>query len=87
MFTFLPFQVHPRKFVCAVYVMSYDSTNSPPAMTFRIRVRNVNGSARVSLYDPILNQIVPITVMERQSGAIRVQFQAVDYPRLLIFNE
>jgi hypothetical protein len=87
MFTFLPFQVHSTKFVCAVYVMSYDTTSPPPPVTFRLWVRNVSGNARVSLYDPISNQPVPITVMERQSAAIRVQFQAVDYPRLLTFNE
>jgi hypothetical protein len=87
LFTFLPFQVNSRKFVCAVYLMSYDITNPPPPMTFRVTVRNVKETARVTLYDPILNQTVPVTVMERKSGTIRVQFQAVEYPRLLILNE
>lgn len=87
MFTFLPFQVSPHKFVCAVYLMCYDITAPPPAMGFRIRVHNVAGSARASYYDPIANQPMPVAVIERGANEIRVQFEAVEYPRLLIIEE
>jgi hypothetical protein len=87
MFTFLPFQVNARKFVCGVYVMAYDMTNPPAPTTFRIWVNNVKGSASVSLIDPIQNKPVGIQVLQRQSNRIRLQFQAVEYPRLLVVTE
>jgi len=88
MFTFLPYQVNPRKFICAIYVMSYDITNPPPAMDFRLRVRNVNGAgARISLYDPILNKVVPCTITGRSGTHFSVRLQAVEYPRLLVISE
>lgn len=88
MFTFLPYQVSARKFVCAIYVMAYDITKPPPAMDFRLRIRNVNGvGARVSLYDPILNKAVALKVIDRSSSQITVRLQALEYPRLLVINE
>ena len=57
-------------------------------MTFRLRVRNVNGAkARVSLYDPIINKPSPVQITDRSGSQITVRLQAVEYPRLLIINE
>jgi hypothetical protein len=88
MLTFLPYQVNPHKFVCAVYVMSYDITNPPPPMRFRLKVKNVNGSsARVSFYDPITNAMQPVEETSRDGNQITVTIPAVEYPRLLIIQE
>jgi len=88
MFAFLPFQITSRKFICAMYVMSYDMTNPPPAMLFRINVKNVNGTgARISFYDPIRNQPLPLKVTARSGSQATVEIEAVEYPRLLVISE
>ncbi len=68
--------------------MGYDITNPPPPMPFRPKVGPINGlTARVFLYDPIQNQPAAVQVTSRNSTAITVRVQCVEYPRLLIIQE
>jgi hypothetical protein len=88
LFTFLPYQVNPQKFVIATYVMSYDITKPLEPMDFRQTIKNVNGlTANVKYYDPITNQAVPVNVVSREANSITVVTQNVDYPRLLTVDE
>jgi hypothetical protein len=90
LFAFLPFQVSDHKFVCPVYVMTYNLMQALPGgvMGFRVQVQHVDGHrAKVSLYDPIANQTVPAPVLARDATSVTVGVSAVDFPRLLTVDD
>lgn len=88
LFTFLPFQVDAGRFVFGAYVMGYDITDPPLPMDFRITIRGVDGtSAAVSLYDPLLDEALPLREVSGDGGSLTVTMTASDYPRLLIVDE
>ncbi|MCM8786031.1 MAG: PA14 domain-containing protein, partial [Candidatus Omnitrophica bacterium] len=88
MFVFLPFQVSKNKFICGVYVMSYDITNPPPPMKFRLNIKNVYGDrTNVTYYDPIEDKEKDIKIVEKSKNNIKLELETVEYPRLLIIEE
>jgi hypothetical protein len=88
MLALLPFQVNPHRFVVAGYVMSYDITRPPPAMTFRLRIEGVEGSTvKVRCYDPIRDSLVPHKEDARDGQSITLTLEQVEYPRLITLDE
>ncbi|MCM8767834.1 MAG: PA14 domain-containing protein [Candidatus Omnitrophica bacterium] len=88
MFVFLPFQVNRNKFIFGVYVMSYDITNPPPPMKFRLNIKNINGKdANIKYYDPIIDKEEKIEIIEKEKNSVEVEIEAVEYPRLIIIEE
>jgi hypothetical protein len=99
---FLPFQVNPRRFVVAVYVMTtnlakvYDTaapTTDPtrydmPEETYRLTIGNVGGDAvTASATDPLTNDTVPVQVVSREPDRVVVELPVTDSPRLLTIDE
>jgi len=88
MFTFLPFQTKNNKFICAYYVMSYDITNPPPPMNFKVKIKNIYGeNSNVSFYDPIKDKELEFDIIEKDKNFVEVELEAVEYPRLIIIEE
>lgn len=88
MFTFLPFQVRPRRFVVATYVMSYDATSLSPPMRFRLEIKGVDGrKATCRYYDPIQDRHLQCTESARGKASITLTVEQVDYPRLIVIDE
>ncbi|MGB9677739.1 MAG: PA14 domain-containing protein, partial [Candidatus Ratteibacteria bacterium] len=88
MFTFLPFQINKNKFVCAAYVMSYDITNPPPPMNFRLTIKNIYGeNAKITYYDPIENKEIPFKLVDKGKNNVKLEIETVEYPRLIIIEE
>lgn len=87
-FAFLPFQVNARRFVIPYYVMTRDVAKDLVPEDFTITVGGLHGAgATVTAYDPIKNQIVPVTVVKRQPNALTLKLTAADYPYLLTVQE
>jgi hypothetical protein len=89
LFTFLPFQVHARRFVVATYVMSYDITSPPPPIPFRLEVAGVDGpQASIRYYDPILDRDMDASPDDGYTtDSVTLTLEQVEYPRLLIISE
>lgn len=86
-FAFLPFQVTDRKFIAAVYVMTYDVTRPLPDERYRLTIRNLPaGTASVSLYDPAADRAVQVKVIRQADGVIEVEVPVIDTPRLLAIS-
>ncbi|GBC99044.1 hypothetical protein HRbin17_01565 [bacterium HR17] len=86
-FAFLPFQCHDRKFVIAVYTMTYDVTRPIAPERYRLTISGFGGTPeRVHLYDPLTDKTVPITVLRRGKDNLAVEMAVVDYPRLLVVD-
>jgi len=86
-FAFLPFQVNERKFVIAVYVMTYDATEPSVEERFRLFIGGLPGRpVRTLLYDPLRDQKLPVSLLERRSKAALLEIRATDYPRLLVLE-
>ena len=83
-FAFLPFQCHERKFVVAVYTMTYDVMKPMAEERYRLTIANLGGMPRsVRCYDPLTDKTVPIIVRQRDKGTLVVEVTVTDYPRLL----
>jgi hypothetical protein len=88
MFAFLPFQVTATRFVVATYVMSYDITQPPPPMRFRLDIEGIRGSrAHVRYYDPIADADVTHSVDAREEGLLALTVEQVEHPRLIVIEE
>jgi len=88
MFTFLPFQIKNNKFICAYYVMSYDITNPPGPMNFRVKIKNIYGeNSNISFYDPIKDKELQFKITKRDKNFVELEIEAVEYPRLIIIEE
>lgn len=84
-FAFLPFQCHERKFVIAVYTMSYDATKPFSEERYRLTITGFGGMPRqVRLYDPLTDKIVPVKLLMRARNKLAVEVPVMDYPRLLV---
>ena len=99
---FLPFQTSDSQFVASVYVMTRDmvrinrpelASNNParfdlPPATYRMTIGNVSGDdVRVSAYDPLLDQQVPVQVVSRSADRAVVELPVTDSPRLLTLED
>lgn len=94
-FAFLPFQVHPNKFVIPMYVVTFDATKPMAEERFRIKILNLpsslatrNGpSSTVRFYDSLENRDFPVKVLRMEDGAMEIEVEVVDSPRLLILGK
>lgn len=86
-FAFLPFQVSERKFVIAVYVVTYDITKPMSEERYRLTIRNLPASPEtIRLYDPLRDVTVPVRILDTGPKRATVEVSVVDYPRLLILE-
>ncbi len=103
-FAFLPYQLSSEKFLVPYYVMTVDAyfAWSPekdpfdptryamPEQDFEVVIGNCAGKgAKVSAYDPLTNEFVPVELVEDKCSADRltVKLKTVDYPRFLLIEE
>lgn len=84
-FAFLPFQCSERKFVIALYTMTYDVTKPIAEESYRLTITGFGGIPKgVRFYDPLANKSISIKVVKRERDKLAIEVAAVDYPRLLI---
>jgi hypothetical protein len=103
-FAFLPYQLTADKFLVPYYVMTVDAHFSwnpekdpfdparyaMPEQDFEVVIGNCAGKgAKVSAYDPLTNESVPVELVKGKCSADRlaVKLKAVDYPRFLLIEE
>jgi hypothetical protein len=99
---FLPFQVHARRFVIPIYVMtsnlaknykpaapSTDPTRyDMPPETYRLTIGGTGGpGTTVSASDPLTGKAVPVKVVSSEPGRLVVELPVTDSPRLLKIDE
>ena len=88
MFAFLPYQVNARRFVIPYYVMTRDVTRDLPDEAFTLTVKGLHGlGATVTVYDPLNDVSVPVTVIARQTNSLTLRLTTGDYPYLLTVEE
>jgi hypothetical protein len=87
-FAFLPYQVNARRFVIPYYVMTRDITKDAGVEKFTLTVQGLHGvGATVSVYDPIHDISVPVTVKSRAADSLTLTLTTGDYPYLLTVQE
>ncbi len=87
-FTFLPFEVNPHRFVIPYYVMTRDIMRDLAPERFTVSLAGVDGTgAEISAYDPMHNRSVPVSVTARSRSGVDVVLQATDYPYLLTIQD
>ena len=87
-FTFLPYQVNSHRFVVPYYVMTRDVTNDLAPEKFAIQISNLKTQGTtVSVYDPMHDRTLPVTIDRRGSNFLKLTVSATDYPYLLIIQE
>jgi hypothetical protein len=87
-FTFLPYQVNSHRFVIPYYVMTRDITKDLPPEKFAIQISKLKAQgATVSVYDPLHDRPLPITINRRGRDFLNLTLSATDYPYLLIIQE
>jgi hypothetical protein len=87
-FAFLPYQVNSRRFVVPYYVMTRDITKDASPRKFTIQISRLNAvGASASVYDPISDRTLPVTVSSRSAHSLTLTLPATDYPYLLILQE
>lgn len=85
----LPIQVNANRFVIPYYVMTRDVTQPLVPEQFTIQLTGIKAAnAKVSAYDPINNQSIPVAATASSSGnAVTLTVTAADYPYLLIIDD
>ena len=87
-FTFLPYQVNNDRFVIPYYVMTRDVTKDLTPEKFTIQISQLEAQgATVSVYDPMNDRTLPVTINSRGSDFLNLSLNATDYPYLLIVQE
>jgi hypothetical protein len=87
-FTFLPYQVNSHRFVIPYYVMTRDVTKDLPPEKFAIQISKLKAQgATVSVYDPIHDRTLPVTINRRGRDFLNLTLSATDYPYLLTIQE
>ena len=103
-FAFLPYQLAAGKFLVPYYVATVDAyfawnperdifdpaRYAMPEQEFEVVVGNCAGAdAKVSAYDPLTNESVPVELVKEKCSANRlaVKVKSVDYPRFLLIEE
>ena len=87
-FAFLPYQVNSHRFVIPYYVMTRDVTKNLPPEQFTIQISKLKAEgATVSVYDPMHDRTVPISIDRRGQHFLNLTLSATDYPYLLIIQE
>jgi hypothetical protein len=81
---FFPFQVTPRRFVVAAYVMTRDVTRPYRARRFRLVIGGLGRCGLpVAMSDPLLGRRQPVRVVACARRALTVDVPLTDSPRLL----
>jgi hypothetical protein len=98
----LPFQLAADKYAIPYYVVTrnmvhdWNSSLGPldparynmPEQIFDLTLQNLRGDgAKVSAWDPLSDQSVPVTVLASGENTLKVRLETVDYPRFLIIEE
>ena len=84
----LPFQVNTKRFVIPLYVMTRDVQQKLEPENFKLELGGIQGSGvKLSLYDPILDKTVPVTLEQGDKNGIHFSLSVTDYPYLLIVQE
>lgn len=87
-FAFLPYQVNSHRFVIPYYVMTRDVTKNLSPAKFSIQISKLKAQgATVSVYDPMHDRTVPVTIDRRGRDFLNLTLSATDYPYLLIIQE
>lgn len=86
-FAALPFQVNPKRFIIAIYQMSFDVLNPPRPGTYRLTIKNLpNWATFHDYYDPLYNMTAPYKVVHRAANTFTIEIEASDSPRLLLLD-
>jgi hypothetical protein len=84
----LPFQVNAKKFVIPYYVVTRDIRRDLPPEKFTVAIKGLVGKgAKLSAYDPVLDQRQAVRVLSDEEGTLKIELTAVDYPVLLEMEE
>jgi RNA polymerase sigma factor (sigma-70 family) len=84
---FFPFQVTARRFVVPVYVMTRTLAPLPPE-PFDLVIEGVDGQrVLASLSDPITQEELTPSVLERSAGRVTLRVPLTESPRLLSLEE
>ena len=84
----LPYQVNAGRFVIAYYVMTRDIRQPLPAEEYTLDLGGLKAAgARVSAYDPLTGQAVPLKVHIAEQDRLVLTLPATDTPRLLTVQE
>lgn len=87
-FAFLPYQVNSRRFVIPYYVMTRDVTKNLSPAKFSIQISKLQAQgATVSVYDPLHDRTLPVSIDRRGRDFLSLTLSATDYPYLLIIQE
>ena len=101
-FACLPFQLAADKYAIPYYVVTrnmvhdWNASLGPldparynmPEQIFDLTLQNLRGDgAKVSAWDPMSDQSVPVTVLASDENTLKVRLETVDYPRFLIVEE
>ncbi|WP_038171240.1 hypothetical protein [Verrucomicrobium sp. BvORR106] len=84
---FLPYQVHATRFVVPCYVMTRDIRQELGPQGYVLTVKGWQADGlKVSGYDPVLDEPVPVKVTPREGG-VGIEVALRDYPVLLEVEE
>ena len=87
-FAFLPYQVNAQRFVIPYYVMTRDILQDLAPENYTLEIAGLNSiGATISVYDPIGDRTIPVTILKQSSQSLTVELTATDYPYLLIVQE
>ncbi|WP_125205960.1 hypothetical protein [Capsulimonas corticalis] len=87
-FAFLPFQVNSHRFVIPYYVMTRDILKPLDPEKFTLTLDGFSGKkAAITVYDPINDKTVPVSVDSSSGQGAKVTVTAADYPYLLIIDD
>ncbi len=101
MFGFFPYQLTNNSFVIPMYIQTLDiekiyNKNAPdptqfdmPPETYQLTIGGINGNniKSISMYDPLTNVAVPVTVVSGTNDTIVIQVPITDSPRLLTVED
>jgi hypothetical protein len=79
----LPFQLQPQRMIVAIYVMTQDFPCDLEPQAYRMTLRPFPSTARVELYDPLLDRLVPVGSRAGADHELELRLALTDSPRLL----
>lgn len=83
-FAVLLFQCNERKFVIALYTMTYDVVSPFEGERYRLTIFGFSGMPKkVRFYDPLTDKVIPVKVLQWVKGKLVLEVSVTDYPRLL----
>jgi hypothetical protein len=87
-FCVLPYQVKPDRFVVALYVQSIDILEDIEPQPYRVALTNIRGAdAKLEMIDVLSGKPVPFKTLEATDERLRIEFDAVGWPYLLMVQE